>query len=236
MSLSDITAAILVGGLGTRLRSVLPDLPKPLAEVNGRPFLSYLLDQLDAANIREVVFCTGYRAEQIETTFGNHYKRASLRYSQEPMSLGTGGALRLALPLLNSDPVLVMNGDSMCRCDLQAFLNWHLSKQAEAALLLAQVNDVSRFGRVNVNDEGVVTEFIEKDPSNTAPGWINAGIYLLSQKLISQIPPEQPVSLEREVFPNWIGHGLYAYQGTTHFIDIGTPESYQLASHFLSES
>jgi D-glycero-alpha-D-manno-heptose 1-phosphate guanylyltransferase len=236
MNLSDITAAILVGGLGTRLRSVLPDVPKPLAKVNGQPFLSYLLEQLDSAHIRQVVFCTGYRADQIETTFGDHYKGISLRYSQEPMSLGTGGALRLALPLLTCDPVLVMNGDSICRCDLEAFLHWHLSRRAEASLLLAQVNDVSRFGKVNVNDEGVVTEFVEKDASNTAPGWINAGIYLLSQKLINQIPPEQAVSLEREVFPNWIGHGLYAYQGSTRFIDIGTPESYQLASDFLAES
>src|SRR5689334_3321740 len=113
------TAAILVGGLGTRLRSLIADRPKPLAEVHGRPFLIYLLDQLAAAGLHEIVLCSGYRAEQIEAALGDHYKALNLHYSQETELLGTAGALRLALPLLKSNTVVVLNGDSMCECDLE---------------------------------------------------------------------------------------------------------------------
>src|SRR5947208_1434645 len=108
--LSGVVAAILAGGFGTRLRSVVADRPKPLATISGRPFLAYQLDQLAAVGLRRVVLCTGYRGDQVEATFGRHYAGMRLEYSLEAAPLGTAGALRLALPLLDSDHVLVMNG------------------------------------------------------------------------------------------------------------------------------
>ena len=109
-----VTAAILAGGLGTRLRSVVKDRPKVLAEIRGVPFLTYLLDQLAAAGVRDVVLCTGYMGEQVRSAFGDSYGGMCLSYSQESSPLGTAGALRLALPLFKSSSVLVMNGDSFC--------------------------------------------------------------------------------------------------------------------------
>src|SRR4051794_21216429 len=116
--LADITTAILVGGLGSRLRSEIGERPKPLADIHGRPFLTYLLEQLETAGIRHVVLCTGFRGDMGETALGSSFGEMPLEYSQEPMPLGTAGALRLALPKVRSHTVLAMNGDSYCDVNL----------------------------------------------------------------------------------------------------------------------
>src|SRR2546426_1458133 len=118
--LEQLTAAILVGGLGTRLRAVVADRQKVLAPVAGRPFLEQLLDQLTAAGLKRVVLCTGHKAEQVEQTIGREYRGMSIGYSREPEPLGTAGAFRQALSLLDTDPVLACNGDSFCEVDLLA--------------------------------------------------------------------------------------------------------------------
>jgi NDP-sugar pyrophosphorylase family protein len=221
----------LVGGLGTRLRDQLPDRPKALAEVAGRPFLRYQLDRLQAAGITTVVLCTGYRGEQIQRTFGDVYGTMHLRYSHEPMPLGTAGALRYALPLLDGEVVLAMNGDAFWDVDLTAFWQWHTRRDAAASIVLARVTDASRYGRVRVDRRSCVQAFEEK--SVRGPGWINAGVYLLSRQVIEQIPEERPVSIEREVFPRLVGQGLYGYRSRGRFLDIGTPESYRMAERFV---
>jgi NDP-sugar pyrophosphorylase family protein len=231
-SLASVTAVILAGGLGTRLRSAVADRPKVLAEVLGRPFLAFLLDQLQAAGVRRVVLCTGYRGEQVEAAFGTSYGTLQLLHAQEPVPLGTGGALRRALPVFRSDPVLVMNGDSFCDAALQDLWSGHLSRGAAATLLLSQVPDTTRYGRVQIQDDGRVVRFDEK-ASAGGPGWINAGIYVLSSALMRQIPQDRPVSLEREIFPAWIGRGLYGYRSQSRFLDNGTPESYAAAEEFF---
>ena len=121
----DVTAAILAGGLGTRLRPAVADRPKVLAPVGGRPYLTYLLDQLAGAGVREVVLLTGYAADEVRDALGDRYGRMRLRYSVEPAPLGTAGALRLALPLLAAPAVLLLNGDSYCDADLGAFRRSH---------------------------------------------------------------------------------------------------------------
>jgi len=164
----------------------------------------------------------------VRTTFGDSYGGLRLIYSQELSPLGTAGALRLALPLFESDPILVMNGDSVCQADLGVFWNWHQTKDANATLLLSQVLDVQRYGRVQVSEEGLVLCFDEKG-SKSRPGWINAGIYIITRSLIEMIPVGCAVSLERDMFPSWVGRGLYGYQSQGRFLDIGTPESYAQA-------
>jgi len=230
--LRTITAVILAGGLGTRLRSVMSDRPKVLAEIHGRPFLSYLLDQLADAGVQHVVLCTGYKAEAIRTQFGDSYGSLALTYSQETMPLGTGGALRQARPHLHGDSVLMLNGDSYCAADLGAFLEGHRGSRAEASLLLAEVSDTGRFGRVDLGDEGTILGFAEK-AAGGGPGWINAGIYLLGQKVLQALPETTPLSLERDVFPAWVGHGLRGFCSPGWFIDIGTPESYATAARLF---
>jgi NDP-sugar pyrophosphorylase family protein len=235
VSLRNITAVILAGGKGTRLQAAVSDRPKALAEIRGRPFLAWLLDRLQAEGIVETVICTGYRAEQIEAAFGSDYQGMRLAYSRESSPLGTAGALRLALPMLRSDPVLVLNGDSVVDAALPDLLAWHRAQQAAGTLLLSPVDDARRYGRVRVDAAGQVLEFEEKSQSNE-PGWINAGVYVLSQRLLNCISPSREVSLEREVFPSWVGKGLCGRRVQGRFIDIGTPESYALAAEFFSKS
>lgn len=231
--MSRTTAAILAGGLGTRLRSVVADRPKVLAPVLGRPYLAYLLEQVATAGIRKCVLCTGHMADQVQAAFGEDFQGMELLYSREDSPLGTGGALRQALPGLTGDRVLVLNGDSYCDVDLLDFQKFHAAQCTDASMVLVRVADSSRFGRVSVGVDGRIQRFEEKTPG-AGPGWINAGIYCLSPGVIAGIPEGQAVSLEREVFPGLVARGMSGYQTEGQFLDIGTPESYAAAERFLA--
>jgi nucleoside-diphosphate-sugar epimerase/dTDP-glucose pyrophosphorylase len=224
----DATAVVLAGGLGTRLRATVSDRPKVLAEVRGRPFLAHLLDRLCAAGVGEIVISIGYRGADVRAAFGTAYRGRPLRYAEEPSPLGTAGALRALLPELDSDPMLVLNGDSWCEVDLAELWRWHATRGANATLCLTHVADTRRFGRVAVNEHGGIEGFVEKGDALEA-GWINAGVYVFSQAVLGVIPPGRPVSLEREILPAWIGRGLYGMRVAGRFIDIGTADSYRAA-------
>lgn len=226
--LAGVTAAILAGGLGTRLRSVVADRPKALAEVAGRPFIEYLLDQLDREGVRSVVLCTGHLGEMLEQHLGSRYRGLALAYSRESSPLGTGGALRLALPGIHADRILVLNGDSFCDASLRDFAAWHESRHPPASLLLTHTDDTRRFGRVDTDDAGQIVRFQEK-ADTSGPGWINAGAYLLDRTVIAAIPADRPVSIERDVFPAWIGRGLHGYRSAGRLWDIGIPDAYAQA-------
>ena len=186
--LAGVTAAVLAGGLGTRLRAVVADRPKVLAPVAGRPFLAHLLDQLAEAGVRETVLLVGHMAELVREEFGDWYREMRLAYSHESDPLGTGGAVRLALPHFHRESVLLLNGDSYCRADYPALMAFHRQTQGSASLVLTRVPNASRFGRVVVGAGGRVERFEEKDPTPT-PGWINAGVYLLGREVIAGIEP-----------------------------------------------
>lgn len=230
--LSGVTVAILAGGLGTRLRGAVPDRPKALAVVGGRPFLYHVLDQVASFGARRVVLCTGFEGDRIESEIGFRYRDVDIAYSREPGPRGTGGALRLALPSLGSDPVLAMNGDSLCAADLGGFLDAHRSSGAPVSLLLARVPDASRFGAVELAPDGSVSRFLEKGGA-AGEGWINAGVYLFRKALLESIPEGRALSLEREMFPAWAGSGMRGHRTDAPFIDIGIPESWREAGAFL---
>lgn len=232
-TLSGCAAAILAGGLGTRLRPVVYDRPKVLAPLHGRPYIAYLLDQLADAGLRTAVLCTGDRGEQVRAALGRQHGPLQLSYSQEQTPLGTAGALRLALQDLPHSTWLVLNGDSYCEVDLPSFFAEHCERRALASIVLAHVADTRRYGRVQLADDGSAARFEEKAASS-GPGWINAGIYLLHRTLLEGIPTEQAVSIEREMFPAWIGNGLFGHRCSGRFLDIGTPESYAAAESFFS--
>lgn len=229
----DIPALILAGGQGTRLPGSPRETSQVLTSVGGRPLLAHLLDWLADAGIRDVIICTGYRAEQVTRAFGARYRDLYLYYSWEPQPLGTGGALRRALGLSHAETVLALNGDSFVSCDLPVFLAWHRAHGFAASLVLAEVEDVARFGTVRVNDGGAIRAFEEKR-GQTEPGWINGGVYLLSRRLLESLPEGQPVSIEREGFPAWLSSGLGGYQSSGAFLDMGTPESLARAEVFLA--
>ncbi len=228
-------AAILAGGFGTRLRSVVNDRPKVMALVAGRPFLTHLLDQLSDSGIERVVLCTGYMAELIQQELGNSYKTMELVYSVEEEPLGTGGALRNAAEHFSGDQLLVLNGDSYCHCVLSDYISLQLKSCLLAGMVLAKVDDVSRFGAVQINDQSRVESFIEKGVQNGS-GLINAGIYLLPTARIMEITPDVAVSLERDVIPYLIADGIFGYQCSGAFIDIGIPEEYERAQMFFSKN
>jgi NDP-sugar pyrophosphorylase family protein len=230
--LVGVSFAILAGGLGTRLRSAVPDRPKVLAPVAGRPFLAHLFDQLAKAGAHHVALLVGHAADQVQEAFGDSYRELALTYSREPEPLGTGGALRLALPLLTETTIVLFNGDSYCDVDFSQLVADHRGDKRRATLTLAQVEDSSRYGRVNLDDSNRITRFEEKGGSRES-GWINAGIYVLSRNVVADIPEGRPVSLEREVLPDLILSGkVIGFPGRS-FIDIGTPESYAEAEAFF---
>jgi D-glycero-alpha-D-manno-heptose 1-phosphate guanylyltransferase len=231
-----VIAAVLAGGLGTRLRPVLPNRAKALAEIGETPFLELVLAQLKAEGIAEVVLCTGYLGHQIRSQFGENWGGLRILYSEEPEPCGTAGALRLALPFFGAQPLLVMNGDSFYRDSLSPLLDCHRRNRARATILLSRVADCRRFGRVEATKNDKISGFVEKDPAYAGPAWVSAGVYVIEPEVVRNIPEKRQVSLEKEVFPNLIGRGLYGYRGTGEFLDIGTPESYAQAREFFSQN
>lgn len=234
-NISDIAAVILAGGLGKRLRPVVSDIPKVLAKVRGRAFIEYLLDQLAGAGICDVVICSGYMAEKLQEHVGRRYESVNISFSKEDEPLGTGGALRLALPCLKSDTVLVMNGDSYIDVDISEYVEWSFSQKSDAAIVLTQVPDASRYGSVVVDANARIRSFKEKE-ENSEPGWINAGVYLIRTSLIASISAGKSFSLERDLFPKLTDGRLSGYRCKGRFIDIGTPESYAAAEGFFDDN
>jgi D-glycero-alpha-D-manno-heptose 1-phosphate guanylyltransferase len=226
------TALVLAGGLGTRLAPVLGGRPKVMAEIAGRPFLAFLLDRLAREGVADVVVCSGYLGDQIAAAIGHRHRGMRIAYSHETTPLGTGGALRHALALVGDETVLALNGDSLSRASLRRLWAWHRARGAEATLLLTRVADATRFGRVELARSGRVVRFEEKAPG-AGPAWISAGVYVLTRRLLADIPPDRPVSLEHEVLPAWIGRGLYGWPSDGAFLDIGTPEDFAAAGAFV---
>ena len=231
-SSEEMTALILAGGKGARLRSVVSDRSKVMAEVSGRPFITFLIDQLAAADFRKTVISTGYMAETVADGLGDAYRSVELQYSLEHQPLDTGGALRYSLPLLDGDYVLVMNGDSYVDIDLKAYLKWFFDRKREASLLLVEVPDTRRFGSVTVDSDERLISFSEKRKTS-GKGWINGGIYIIKTSLVESIPPSVPCSLEREFFPGLLGGNIFGYTYAGAFLDIGTPESFAEADRFM---
>jgi D-glycero-alpha-D-manno-heptose 1-phosphate guanylyltransferase len=227
-----ITAFVLCGGLGTRLRPVVSDRPKSMALVGGVPFLQLLLERVRSQEVDQVILGTGYMAEQIEAFFRRGQDLAlRISYSREREPLGTGGALKLAEPIL-SDPILVLNGDSFVEWSLTAILELFTKRAAAAVIVLQAVPDVARYGSVTIDADGRVTEFVEKG-TRTGAGLINAGVYLLRKEMVSALPAGRAISLEKEVFPQQLNGKVYGLVSNGLFIDIGIPADLERARTVL---
>jgi D-glycero-alpha-D-manno-heptose 1-phosphate guanylyltransferase len=233
-SSDGIDAIVLAGGFGSRLREALPDRQKVTAPIGGKPFLSKLIDWLTNAGVGRIVLAAGHRASDVEEVAAAYAgRRPAVSMSVEPAPLGTGGAARLALQMTGSDPLLVLNGDSFANIDLAALRGFHAARHARISLALVAAPSASRYGLVETDSAGAVCSFSEK-PAASGGGAINAGIYLFERAALSALPQQIPMSLERDVFPRLINHGLYAMLFDAAFIDIGTPESLQAAAGFFS--
>jgi NDP-sugar pyrophosphorylase family protein len=230
----DIRAVLLVGGLGMRLRSVVGSTPKPLAPVGGRPFLELLVRQLRYQGIDHLVFCTAYLAHEIEKELGNGSTLdVKIEYSKEPRAMGTAGAIKFARPLLRDvSDFLVLNGDSFVEIDFRELIHFHRESGGIATMAVLRMKNKMRYGTVQVTNGSRVTEFREK-PDGDPTGFVNAGIYVLNRAIFDYIP-EGPVSLERDIFPQLLNHGVHASEQNGVFIDIGTPEDYARAQELYS--
>ena len=234
----DLEAVILAGGLGSRLRPVVNDRPKPMALVGGKPFLEWLIKDLRNQGVQRLILCVGYMGETIEGYFGSgHEQGLEIVYSREAAPLGTGGAIKLALPNLRGLRFFALNGDSLCDFSLRAMLNTHIERSAAATLWLVSVDDGERYGAVKINDNQEITEFREKSATGQA-GMINAGVYFLKRRLLDALPANRALSLETDAFPAWLAGEakllVLAVQGP--FLDIGTPESVRDAERFIQEN
>jgi D-glycero-alpha-D-manno-heptose 1-phosphate guanylyltransferase len=217
-------AIVLAGGLGTRLKDVVADLPKALAPVDGRPFAAYLLDMLAAGGIRRVVLATGHLAELVEEALGRRWQGMDLCYSVEGFPLGTGGAIRKALAVTSGGPVIVLNGDTYLEFAPLDFAKAMAGQGADIGVGLAQVPDVARYGEVALRD-GRVVGFGEK--AGHGPGCINAGLYYLSRAESVTLPDKPEFSFEQEVLvPAAAAGRLHGYTRVARFVDIGVPEDY----------
>ena len=235
MEFRSLAAAILAGGMGTRFQPVRMDIPKILAPVAGRPFISYQLDQLADAGLEEVILLTGHLAAEVRRELGEIYRGMRLIHCEEKTPLGTGGAIRSALAWTRKRPLLVLNGDSFVDFKPEVLFRFHSSRKMAISLVLVKVDDTSRFGRVSLSKEGMVTNFHEKI-NNYGPGRINAGVYIIQPFVQESIPVRKMVSLEREVLPEYVQRGeVYGLPVPGRFIDIGIPESYAEAQNFFLE-
>jgi D-glycero-alpha-D-manno-heptose 1-phosphate guanylyltransferase len=224
-------AIVLAGGFGTRLRQVVPDLPKPMAPIAGRPFLEILLSTLARKGFTRIVLSLGFMSEKIIAHFGDRYLGMKLVYEVESQPLGTGGAIRAALVRCLTDHAFVFNGDTYLDLEVDELERlWEAGRHP--VIVVREVPDTARFGRVEIC-EGRINAFLEKGMSG--PGLINAGCYVLPKDALEDFPLGQPFSLETEFFVKYLLR--FRFDGfVTHgrFIDIGVPDDYALAQTELA--
>jgi len=226
--MAKIDAVVLCGGRGMRLRSVVRDRPKPMAEVNGRPFLDIVIGHAAKYGLKRYILCAGHKAGVIANYYRARGRGRSVVVSTEAGPLGTAGAIKNAERAITSDPFLVMNGDSYCPADLGAFLRFHAKKKATASMVLVRSRDRAGYGAVVLDGDRRVTRFEEK--ARTGKGIVNAGVYLFERAVLAAIPRSREYSLERDLLPSLAAEGrMYGFLAKCSMIDIGTPEGLDAA-------
>lgn len=230
---SKVTEAIiLAGGLGTRLRSAVPDLPKCMAPVNGRPFVAYVIDSLKKQGMERFIFALGYKSEAFDHFLSTILQKHEFVISLEDEPLGTGGAVRLSCTVTISENVIVTNGDTLFNADIQQVAAYHQSKAAECTLSLKPMKNFDRYGAVELDSDGRVKDFKEKQ--FYPEGLINGGVYVLNVKAFKEKPFEEKFSFEKDYLEKYCNEGrIYGIAADAYFIDIGIPEDYERAQQEL---
>jgi len=221
-------AIVLAGGLGTRLRSVVPDLPKCMAPINGTPFLSYLMDHLTAQGVTKFIFALGYKSDEfihfLNTKFPNN--NFSIVIEDEP--LGTGGAIKLAISKANTKDIIALNGDSLYKVNLKQLMKFHVEHNSDCTLALKPMHQFERYGSVAINDNKSIASFKEKKFMES--GFINGGVYALNVASFLAKPLPIKFSLEKDYLEKYAPQGkFYGNVQEAYFIDIGIPEDFAKA-------
>ncbi len=230
-------AIVLAGGLGTRLREAVVDVPKPMAPISERPFLEYLLDYWIGQGVDRFILSVGYKWEIIQNHFGSNYKGAAIEYSIENTPMGTGGGVLLAIKqLTEKQPFLLLNGDTFFKVPLTGFREFHMQSAAEISLALRQISGANRYDWVILNNDNSV-EAIELRSQELKSGLINGGVYLLNPGIFKGVPwnGSSKISLEDDMIPKALhaNKKLKGFICAEKFIDIGVPEDYQAAASFF---
>ncbi|MCX5809848.1 MAG: nucleotidyltransferase family protein [Proteobacteria bacterium] len=234
--MNPLDVIILAGGKGTRLSSILSDIPKPMAPINGRPFLDILLSQLNSyPDIKNVILAVGYKSDIIMAKYRDYATYDfKILFSEEKVLLGTGGAIKKALSLTNTEDVLVLNGDSYIDFDIDSLINFYKTNSASMTIVLKEISDSNRYGSVKIDDQLRILSFEEKGSSNHT-GLINAGVYLIKKNLFDNIEEDHEISFERQILPVLIKGNTCGYITSGRFIDIGVPETYLIADEFFKD-
>lgn len=229
-------AIILAGGFGTRLQSIVFDLPKPMAPVNNRPFLDYQLLYLKHFGVNRVIISIGYLHDKITSYYLNNFEGIEIVYAPEKAPLGTGGGIRLALEMCSSKTVLVLNGDSFFDINLNTFSGQHSRFMSDCSLALRKVEDTARYGTIKQGSNNTITSFKEKT-GEVSPGVINAGVYILNKEVFMQkTNPNKNFSIEKDFFEKKLKElNIFGFTHEGYFIDIGIPEDYEKAQHDFKE-
>lgn len=221
-------AIVLAGGLGTRLKGVIADIPKPMAPVADHPFLKFIFDYLIKQGIERVILSVGYKYEVIEDFFGKAYQGLELVYSVEKEPLGTGGGMRLAIDLLNEEHAFIINGDTFFDVDLPQMESFANRNSSELCLALKPMKSFERYGSVELESSEII-KFKEKEFVEN--GLINGGVYWLSKSLFNVFKSGDKFSFEKELMEKQVGQRkITGYVSDSYFIDIGIPEDYAQAN------
>ena len=228
---NDIDAVILCGGKGTRLRPLVSDRPKVLAAFGDTTFLDILIGSLKNNGFENFILCVGYMKDQIKDHFKNKTD-PTIIFSEEDEPLGTGGALKKAELLIQSETFIVMNGDSICDINFHDFYYFHKNNNAILSMVLVQSKETKDFGSVVMNESDEITSFKEKEATDNLC-LINAGIYFMQKEIFSYMPDNSRFSLELDFFPKITGESCAGYIVNSELIDIGTPERYEKAVQLI---
>lgn len=220
---------VLAGGLGTRLQSVVRNVPKPMAPVAGKPFLYWLLTYISKFNPSKIILSTGYLNHAVEEYFGDNFNNIKVVYSNEQEPLGTGGAIKKALEYSDTENCLILNGDTFFKIDYYSFLQFHINQKNDFSMALKEIENPLRYGTVKL-ESSQIKEFKEKT-DGVKIGFINAGVYLFNKSLLKHLPEEEKFSFEKDFLEKNVNKlNLSGWVSDGYFIDIGIPEDYKKAN------
>ncbi len=230
------TAIILAGGFGTRLQTVVNDVPKPMAPIDGIPFLTFQLTYLKHFGFKKVILSVGYLSEKIKNHYQISFEGMEIEYVTESIPLGTGGGIRLAIESCQENLALVLNGDSFFDIDLNRFYNLHQQNHSQISLALRKVPDASRYGTIQTNSKHQLISFKEKN-TVAEVGIINGGVYILDKNLfLLNTSPLTTFSIEKDFFEKQLTKlNIKGFEFNGYFIDIGIPEDYAKAQNDFKE-
>ncbi len=233
-NLSNTDIIILAGGLGKRLRSVTGGSQKVLAEIDGKPFITFLMEYIASQGGQRFILCTGHGADKVEEFIQKNSRGLEIIFSREEEPLGTGGAIKKGSSLVKSEIFIAMNGDCFCGLDYNALIDFHKQHKAQAAIAVTKIDDARQYGTIKISPQKQIIAFKEKQPM-LAAAFINAGTYCLNHRVFSTVQTPEKFSMEYDFFPHLVGKGFYAFEVENKFIDIGTPERYAWARENLKK-